>query len=251
MPTLIDPNTVLYRLSELELPAAQESSLIRVIRGLPSAVSSWERAVDSYLNRSISLDYVNNTDNEDKGWMYQPMLQWPAKNSRFIADVLAAIAEFEGTITLPTAYNEIKSACETFVTNMYPNGSDYYMFENYNGTDAARTKIVSDTEDAEVHPDTYEDDDAIGAGSVSDNAYARNVIRKVNNLIFHLSEDDSEVDLESASTIPIALSYPVAFVYLVISFLRTEFSATFRSGNFVSDAQWASLSSAGEAVLTN
>jgi hypothetical protein len=46
MPTLIDPNATLYRLSEMEIPASSEASLIRVIRGTPGAVSSWDRAVD-------------------------------------------------------------------------------------------------------------------------------------------------------------------------------------------------------------
>jgi hypothetical protein len=82
-------------------------------------------------------------------------------------------------------------------------------------------------------------------------ATAGTFMNKVNNLIYHTYLDDSEVDFDVQSTTPLIMSYPVAFCYLVIKFLRDEISSTYRSGDFMSGDQWTKLSTAGESVLVN
>jgi hypothetical protein len=162
MGTLLDPNVVLHRLSEMSVPPGSETSLIRVISGTPSAVSAWKAAANEYINRSLSLDYSSNTDEEDIGWMYAPLLMWPSDNSRWISDILQSLDEFETVLSIPLAYAELKTAVEAWVSSYYPSGTpNYYMMQAKGGA-AVRVPVITEANDTNVLPSNYVDDTAVG-----------------------------------------------------------------------------------------
>jgi hypothetical protein len=260
--TLADPTSTLLEIGKMTFPSAVDLATARAISIAPAAARDWEARVQNYLTLASQFEERNESEGNAQyceGWIYAPLVFWPSAHYSFVADVLAVVqADITATVVLPAAYNELKTRIDTFIANNYPNGTgDYLMISTHH--DGGGSEVVSysnDTADSEVDPANYEDDDDIAHAAYVGGTNLLNLIRSINNLIYHTYLDDDDVDLTKGGEFLSLLSYPICLLYVIMNFLRTAIpkgtgDGKAGNGTFLTTAEWTALSSAATNFLTN
>jgi hypothetical protein len=219
---------------------------------------SWETRVAEYVARSIQLEEQNTVDGNPanaEGWAYAPLIFWPSEQAPFLSDVLAVVqSDVTSTITLPSAYNAMKTAIQTFISAQYPAaGPEYRMIslEHDNGGSLPAVSRSTSSADAKVDPANYtEDDDLLHAGYTSGSDTV-DLIYALNNLIYHTYLDDDDVDLTKGGEWLSLASQPICLAYVILDFLRNGLPSGTGTGNFLSTAEWNALTAAASNFLTN
>jgi hypothetical protein len=250
--------TTVFNISKMKLPNAVDLAIIRAIQVAPAALRDWETRCETYLTRAIQLseqDAVDGTPTNGPGHIYMPLVMWYPANSNFIADVLAVVqSDVTATVVLPSAYAELQTRINEFITQLYPDtGPHYWMLSTRqdDSTTDEKLRLCNETVDSEVDPANYTDDDDISGGLYYGNDFEIDILRSVNNLIYHTYLDDDAVDLTKGGQFTSLVATPICALYVIMDFLRNELPAGLAGGTFLSTSEMDALESAALAFLVN
>lgn len=262
--TFSDPTSTLLEIGKMKYPSASDLAIVRAIQVAPAAARDWESRVEIYLRRATEWEERNSEVDEggptySEGWMYAPLVFWPSNHLNFIADVLAVVQEdITATVVLPSAYDTLRSRINTLITSFYPDGSGHYYMLAVDGSGDSNNdiRIAKSNYDSRVHPDNYTDDDEVDFAFDAQNGPWDDVVMAVNNLIFHIYEDDDDVDLTKGGEFVSLVSFPICLLYVIMNYLRNSIPSgtgdeKAGAGTFLSTAEWNALTSAASQFLTN
>jgi hypothetical protein len=256
--TLAKLEDTLFNISKMRLPSAVDLAIIRAIQVAPAALRDFESRCEIYLTRAIQMEEQNATDGtpvNSPGHIYLPLLMWYPANSNFIADVLAVVqADVTATIVLPSAYAEFQTRVNDFIAAYYPDGSSNYWMvatQQDNSVGTERVRMATDADDSDTDPATYADDANIAGNLYYSSSVILNLVRSVNNIIFHTYQADDDVDLTKGGEFTSLVATPICALYVIMDFLRTEFPAGLLGGTFLSTSEMDALETAANAFLIN
>jgi hypothetical protein len=243
--TPVDPSSTLLAISKMALPPPEITAVSRMLSRAPVAIGNWEAAVSivhsligQYMTYNPNLQPITDADAEEIGWIYAPVVMWPAKERQFIIDCLTVctlIDDYE----LPEGYDNLKKA---IIFYNGESGVSTRLLSMEHANDGTIPKIsvgasvlTGASEDNEEH-NSYQTYD-----SWTDVIYRFNLVMR--GVIFNYSY--------LASQLGELFSYPLVPLYCILQFLRETLPSSVRPGTFVDSDQWTLLETIATPLMSN